>query len=184
MGAQKRVKWEDWQCPDKFIFVFFIPKYFPVPHSPFPPASLPHPCLPNQFPEPELAPGGSFSTDPFFAVIPKFYFENYFVLLPDPWPICTRSPGLSQSRSQPDRPSVPGFVTSQQCPSWNLARSVSITVEECRREKRNERWDKWVGGRGKNPHFFILPQFSEDRQRTKLLLLTTCSEGKETGEGE
>lgn len=77
-----------------------------------------------------------------------------------------------------------GFVTSQQCPSWNLVRTMSITVEECRREKRNERWDKWVGGRGKNPHFFILPYFSDDRQRTKLLLLTVCSEGKETGEGE
>ena len=36
----------------------------------------------------------------------------------------------------------------------------------------------------KNPRFFILPQFSDDRQRTKLLLLTTCSEAKETGEGE
>ena len=36
----------------------------------------------------------------------------------------------------------------------------------------------------KNPRFFILPQFSDDRQRTKLLLLTTCSEAKERGEGE
>ena len=35
----------------------------------------------------------------------------------------------------------------------------------------------------KNPHFFILPQFSDDRQRTKLLLLTTCSEGKDRRRG-
>ena len=155
---------------------------FPIPLS-LHPHSHTQVCL-TQFPEPELAPGGSLSTDPSFAVIPKFYFENYFVLLPDPWPICTRSPGLSQSRSQPDRPSVPGFVTSQQCRSWNLVTTVSLTVE--RMQEREEKWKmREVGGeKGKSPHFFILPHSSDDHQRTKLLLLTVCSEGKEMGEGE
>lgn len=123
---------------------------------PFPSTLTPTPMSASPIPWTWIYPWGLFLYRFILCCHSQILFWK--LLCPLTWPltICTRSPGLSQSRSQPDRPSVPGFVTSQQCPSWKLVRTMSITVEECRREKRNERWDKWVGGKGKKSSFLHL----------------------------
>lgn len=141
-----------------------------------PPPPTPSVCLINSLnPNLTLVKFVSLRIHPLPSV-PDFAWEIYSV--PPNWPTWTKSPGLSRSLPHPVRPSLPGFVMTQQCPSWNLSSIVSLNWRKKAGdwgEKKGEREREKIILSSSGHNFLMSP---------KELSLTVLWEGRETGRRE
>ena len=166
VGAQKRVKWKDWKCPNRFISVFFIPRDFPVPHSPFPPPSLPHPGLPNPVQNLNL-PLGLFVYRSILCCHSQILFWR--LLCPLTWPLTHL---YQESWPLPVQVTARPALWSRVChlpampqlePGYNCVHNCGKNAGE-RREMKDERGGWGEGGKSSFLHLATLFWWSPKNQ--------------------